>query len=141
MNKEKLQAYNQKVIDEFRSNHGIVGGDFEGAPVMLLTTRGARSGKERVSPLVYTRDGDRYVIIASYAGSPRNPAWYHNLKANPEVRLEVGSETFTARATETSGAERRRLFDAQAALMPVFKEYQQKTEREIPVLVLTRISN
>ena len=135
-----MSDFNQNVITEFRANGGKVGGPFEGAPMMLLTTTGAKSGQARTSPVVYTKDGDRYVIIASKAGAPTNPDWFHNLVANPEVTLEVGTETFPARATVTSGEERTRLYDAQAALMPGFAEYSQKTTREMPVVVLERLA-
>ena len=107
--------------------------------MMLLTTTGAKSGHARTKPVVYTTDGDRFVIIASKAGAPTNPDWFHNLVANPEVILEVGDERFPARATVVSGEERRRLYDAQAALMPGFADYAQKTTREIPVVVLDRL--
>ena len=132
--------FNQQIIDEFRANGGKVGGMFEGAPMLLLTTVGARSGQPRVSPLVYTSDGDRMVIIASKGGAPTNPDWYHNLRANPEVTLEVGTETFPARASVPEGAERQRLFDHMAAQMPGFADYQRNTSRQIPVVVLERIN-
>jgi deazaflavin-dependent oxidoreductase (nitroreductase family) len=108
--------------------------------MMLLTTTGAKSGEARTKPVVYTTDGDRFVVIASKGGAPTNPDWFHNLLADPEVILEVGGERFPARATVTSGEERRRLYDAQAALMPGFAEYAQKTTREIPVVVLDRLA-
>jgi deazaflavin-dependent oxidoreductase (nitroreductase family) len=136
---DEFRDWNQQVIAEFRANAGKVGGMFEGAPMMLLTTTGAKSGQSRVAPLVYTTDNGRYVIIASKGGAPTNPDWFHNLRANPEVTVEVGTETFNARASVTDSAERRRLFDQQAALMPGFKEYEEKTTREIPVVVLERI--
>lgn len=131
--------FNQKVVDEFRANAGKVGGPFAGRPMMILTTTGAKSGKPRVVPLVYTTDGDNYIIIASKGGAPTNPDWYYNLVANPVATVEVGRETFQVRAREVKGSERRRLFDAQAELMPGFKDYEQKTTREIPVFVLERI--
>jgi deazaflavin-dependent oxidoreductase (nitroreductase family) len=133
-----FNEFNKKVIDEFRANGGKVGKPFEGAPMILVTHKGAKSGVERTTPLVYTQDGDRLVIIASKAGAPSHPAWYHNLVANPDVTVEVGTEKFPARATEVTGEERKRLYDAQAAQMSNFKEYQEKTTREIPVFVLTR---
>ena len=133
-----FNEFNKKVIDEFRANGGKVGKPFEGSPMILVTHKGAKSGVERTTPLVYTTDGDRLVIIASKAGSPNNPAWFHNLVANPDVTIEVGTEKFAARASVVSGEERRRLYDAQATKMPNFKEYQEKTTREIPVVVLTR---
>lgn len=133
------EEFNQKIIAEFRSNDGKVGPPFEGRPMILITHKGAKSGKERTTPLVYTTDGDRLVIIASKAGAPTSPDWYHNLKANPEVTVEVGTDKFRARAEEVTGDERRRLYDAQAAEMPNFKEYQEKTSRQIPVIVLNRL--
>jgi deazaflavin-dependent oxidoreductase (nitroreductase family) len=134
-----MNEFNQKIVDEFRANGGKVGEPFEGAPMILITHKGAKSGKERTNPLVYTRDGDRYVIIASKAGAPTSPDWYHNVVANPEVTVEVGTEKFRARAEVVTGEERKRLYDAQAAAMPNFREYQEKTTREIPVVVLHRI--
>ena len=100
---------------------------------------GAKSGRSLTRPLCYSRDGDRIVIIASFGGGPRNPPWYYNLLANPTVSVEVGTEKFKARAAEAKGAERQRLFEAQAGLMPFFNDYQKKTRRQIPVLTLTRI--
>jgi deazaflavin-dependent oxidoreductase (nitroreductase family) len=131
--------FNQSLIEEFRANDGKVTGVFAGRPLLLLTTTGAKSGRPRVSPLVYTTDGDRIVTIASKGGAPTNPDWYHNLVANPFVTVELPGETFQARATVIEGEERQRLYDAQAALMPGFAEYQQKTTRQIPVVVLERI--
>ena len=135
-----MNEFNQKVIEEFRANAGKVGGQFAGAPMVLLTTKGAKSGKTYVHPLVYTRDGNKYVIIASFAGGPKNPSWFHNLVANPTVTLEIGAEKFQAKASIASGAERERLFNAQAAQMPVFNDYRKKTARQIPVVMLDRIS-
>jgi deazaflavin-dependent oxidoreductase (nitroreductase family) len=130
--------FNRKIVDEFRANAGSVGGMFKGAPMVLLTTTGAKSGKTYTTPLVYSKDGNRYVIIASMAGAPNNPDWYHNIKAHPSVTLEIGTEKFKAKATVTAGAERERLFDAQAAIMPQFNEYKNKTTRQIPVITLER---
>src|SRR5690349_17542604 len=113
---DAMAEFNQKVIEEFRTNGGKVGGAFAGAPMILVTHKGAKSGKTHTTPLVYSLDGDRFVIIASKAGAPTNPAWYHNLVAHPEATVEVGSERFTAKAVEVKGAERDRLFDAQAQL-------------------------
>ena len=110
------QQFNLKVIDEFRANGGKVGKRFEGMPMVLVTGTGAKSGKTYTTPLVYSKDGDRFVIIASMAGAPNNPDWYHNIKANPTVTLEIGTERFQAKATVTSGEERERLFNAQAAI-------------------------
>ncbi len=132
------QQFNQKIIEEFRANGGIVGGPFKGAPMVLLTVKGAKSDKTYTIPLVYSRDGARYVIIASMAGAPNNPDWFHNVKANPNVTLEIGKEKFQAKATITSGDERERLFNAQAAILPVFNDYKAKTQRQIPVIALDR---
>jgi len=137
-----MANFNRDVIEQFRANGGeMKEGVFKGAPLLLLTTVGARSGATYTTPLVYTRDGDRYVIIASKGGAPTNPAWFHNLVANPNPTIEVGAETFEANATVAQGDERDRLFDAQASLMPNFAEYQQKTSRRIPVVVLERAAN
>jgi deazaflavin-dependent oxidoreductase (nitroreductase family) len=133
---EAAREFNRGVIEEFRANQGRVGGPFEGAPMMLLTTTGAKSGQARTSPVVYTRDGERFVVVASKAGAPTHPDWYHNLVANPEVIVEVGEDTFSARAVVTAGEERARLYDAHAALMPNFAEYARNTTREIPVVAL-----
>jgi deazaflavin-dependent oxidoreductase (nitroreductase family) len=135
-----MDELNQSVIREFRANNGKVSGPMEGMPILLLTMTGAKTGRTLTRPLCYSRDGDRIVIIASYGGAPRNPPWYHNLLAHPVVTVEVGDEKFRARATQTSGAERQRLFDAQARLIPFFNDYQKKTKRQIPVLTLTRVN-
>jgi deazaflavin-dependent oxidoreductase (nitroreductase family) len=134
-----MDELNQAVISEFRANQGRVSGPMEGMPILLLTMTGAKTGRTLTRPLCYSRDGDRLVIIASYGGAPRNPPWYHNLLANPVVTVEVGAEKFKARVTQTSGAERQRLFDGQSRLMPFFNDYQKKTERQIPVLTLARV--
>ena len=131
--------FNRGVIAEFRANAGKVGGPFEGAPMILLTHTGAKSGKEYTTPLVYSRDGDAVVIIASKAGAPDDPQWFRNLVANPDATVEIGTDRFAARARVAEGAERDRLYDAQAALMPNFKEYADKTTRRIPVVVLDRV--
>src|SRR4051812_28197709 len=130
--------FNQLVINEFRANNGKVGGPFEGRSVMLLTTTGAKSGRRFTLPLVYLPDGERLVIFASKAGAPTNPDWYHNLVANPVVTVEVGPETYEARATVVTGDERDNLYAQQVAVMPQFGEYQQKTTRLIPVIALER---
>ena len=136
---DAMTEFNRKVIEEFRANEGKVGGAFAGAPMIIVTHTGAKSGKAHTTPLVYSLDGDRFVIIASKAGAPTNPAWYHNLIAHPEVTVEVGAERFKARAVEARGAERDRLFDAQARLMPQFNEYKKITPRTIPVFTLARV--
>ena len=131
------QDFNARIIDEFRANEGRVGGIFEGSTLLLLHHVGARSGKDRINPLAYNRDGDRYVVFASKGGAPTNPDWYRNLKANPGVTIEVGTDTIKAVADEATGEERDRLFAAQAERSPQFAEYQRNTERVIPVMVLT----
>ncbi len=130
--------FNARIIDEFRANEGRVGPPFEGTTLLLLHHTGARSGVSYVNPLAYLRDGDRYVVFASKAGAPQNPAWYHNLKAHPEVEIEVGADMIAVRASEAQGEERDRLFSTQATRSPAFAEYQAKAgERLIPVMVLT----
>jgi deazaflavin-dependent oxidoreductase (nitroreductase family) len=135
-----MNEFNRKIIEEFHANGGKVGGPFAGAPMILITHKGAKSGRSFTTPLVYSRDGDRFVIVASKAGAPTNPDWYHNLVANPTVTVEIGTEKFQARARVTSGEERERLFNAQAKMMPQFNEYKSKTTRQIPVFVLERIA-
>jgi len=129
--------YNATIIEEFRANAGRVGGSFEGTPLLLLHHTGARSGEKRVNPLAYQRDDGRYVVFASRGGAPRNPAWYHNLKANPNATIEVGTDTIDVRASEASGVERERLYRTQAERIPQFAEYERRSERTIPVMVLT----
>ena len=131
-------AFNQQVIDEFRANEGKVGGGFAGAPMILISHTGAKSGKEYTSPLVYSLDGDKPVIIASKGGAPDDPQWFRNLLANPAVTVEIGTDKYLGRARVAEGAERDRLFRAQADLMPNFDEYATKTTRVIPVVVIDR---
>ncbi len=135
-----IHDFNRAIIEEFRANGGKVGGPFEGAPVLLLTTTGAKSGERRTTPVMYLPDGERMVIFASKGGAPTNPAWYHNLLANPTATVEVGSDTVDATAVVTTGEERDRLFDRQAGLYQQFAEYAQKTTRQIPVIALERSS-
>jgi deazaflavin-dependent oxidoreductase (nitroreductase family) len=133
-------AMTEALIVDHRAHHGqVTSGPFAGRPVLLLTTTGALSGQPRLAPLVFTRDGDHYVILGSKGGAPTHPAWYHNLLANPVVTLEVGGETFTARARVTEGAERERLWAQHVAINPNFAEYQTRTSRVIPVVVLERV--
>jgi len=129
--------FNARIIEEFHANEGRVSGMFEGASLLLLHHVGAKSGTNRINPLVYQDDDGRYVIFASKAGADTNPGWYHNLKAHPDVTIEVGADTIDAVASEATGAERERLFRAQIERAPQFAEYEQKTERVIPVIVLT----
>jgi len=131
--------FNQTIIAEFRANGGKAGGMFANTPLLLLTTVGAKSGQPRIAPLAYTTDGDHLVVIASKAGAPTNPDWYHNLVANSTVTVERGDERFQARATIAEGQERERLYAQMVARLPQFGEYQQKTSRQIPVVVLERI--
>jgi deazaflavin-dependent oxidoreductase (nitroreductase family) len=134
-----MNDFNQSVIDDFRANGGKTSGPFADTPLMIMTTKGAKSGKDRVIPIVFTRDGDRLVIAASKAGAPTNPDWYWNVKANPEVTVELPGEKFQARATEVDRAERDRLYAAHATEMPNFAEYETLTDRIIPIVVLDRI--
>jgi deazaflavin-dependent oxidoreductase (nitroreductase family) len=129
--------FNARVIEEFRANAGRVGGPFEQMPLLLLHHVGAKSGTDRINPVAYHQDGNRYVVFASKAGAPTNPDWYHNLKAHPDTTIEVGTETLGVRADEAADEERDRLFNAQAERSPQFAEYQRNTERVIPVIVLT----
>ena len=138
MNADDVNDWNAKVIAEFRAHEGKVGGQFAGAPMILVHHFGAKSGVERVSPMVYFPDGDRMLVIASAAGSPKNPDWYHNLKAHPRVPVEVGAETFPVAVEELAPAERAEKWAAITAVMPGFADYQAKAGRVIPVLALTR---
>ncbi len=128
--------HKQAVIEEFRANGGKVGGP---DPLLLLTTIGARSSQSRTTPVAYSTDGDHLVILASNGGALTNPDWYHNMLANPIVTVELGTERFQANATVAEGQERERLYAQHAALMPGFAEYQQKTTRQIPVVLLDRV--
>ena len=128
--------WNQQIIDEFRANGGVVGGNFEGVPLVILHTSGAKSGEPRQTPLFYRQEGDDLVVFASYAGAPAHPAWYHNVVAHPEVTVEVGTDTRKLRARVADGDERDRLWSAQKEQWPQFAEYEEKTDREIPVVVL-----
>ena len=131
-----MSDWNTQIIEEFRTNHGKVGGNFAGAPLLLLHSTGAKSGQERVHPMMYLADGDRYLVFASKAGAPTNPDWYHNVKANPSVIIEVGTQTIVAQAEEVVGEERDRLYAQQATLYPGFADYEAKTDRVIPVIAL-----
>ncbi len=135
-----MNEFNRRIIEEFRANGGKVGGQFENIPLLLLTSTGAKTGRSHITPLAYTTDGDRIIVIASKAGAPTNPAWYHNLIANPTATVDLGSGgSFQVKATVTSGEERDRLYKRQAEQMPAFVEYQKKTTRVIPVIALERI--
>lgn len=134
-----VHDWNAAITAEFRANGGVVGGPFAGATVLLLNTTGAKTGAARVNPLIYLADGDRYAVFASYGGAPKHPDWYFNLKAHPEVTLEVGTEAFRARAIEITGDERDRIYATQAAKSPQFAEYAHKTTRRIPVIAFERL--
>ena len=132
-----MSDWNTGIIEEFRANEGRVGGNFEGAPLLLLHTTGAKSGQERVSPVMYQYLGDGSVaVFASKAGAPDNPAWFHNVKANPDVTAEIGSETRSFRARVATGDEREPIWTKQKADYPGFADYETKTDREIPVVIL-----
>jgi deazaflavin-dependent oxidoreductase (nitroreductase family) len=130
--------YNAYTISEFRKNHGKVGGNFEGAPLLLLHTTGKRSGKPRVNPVMYLKQGEHYLVFASKGGADTNPDWYHNLKAHQDIQIEVGDETIDVRAEEITGRERDTLYALQASKYPGFADYQRKTKRIIPVIALTK---
>jgi deazaflavin-dependent oxidoreductase (nitroreductase family) len=130
------EDHNQAVIREFRANQGRVGGGFEGAPLLLLHTRGAKSGAERVHPVMYLAFEGRTYVFASKAGADSHPDWYHNLLAHPEVEVELGGATRSARANPVTGAERDRIYAEQVQRIPGFGEYQAKTNRVIPVVEL-----
>jgi deazaflavin-dependent oxidoreductase (nitroreductase family) len=131
--------FNAQIIDEFHANEGRVGGPFEGLTLLLLHHTGAKSGQSRINPLAYQSDAGRYVIFASKAGAPSNPDWYHNLKAHPNVKIEVGRDTLDAVAEELTGEERDRIYRTQAERVPQFAEYEQKAGRVIPVIALTPV--
>jgi deazaflavin-dependent oxidoreductase (nitroreductase family) len=134
----EVTDWNTMIIEEFRANEGRVGGMFEGMSLLLLHHTGAKSGTERVNPLAFLTDDGRYVVFASKGGAPTNPGWYWNLKANPDVTIEVGTDSIEATASEATGEQRERLFRAQADRFPQFDDYVQKAAgRKIPVMVLT----
>ena len=131
-----MNDWNRQTIEEFRANGGMVSGFWEGKPLLLLTTTGAKSGQRRTTPMMYLGDGDRLLVFASKRGAPTNPDWYHNLVVHPEVTVEVGTETYEATATVLNGEERDRFYARQAELYPQFGEYQANTTRIIPVIAL-----
>jgi deazaflavin-dependent oxidoreductase (nitroreductase family) len=134
----EMNDYNRRLIEEFRSHGGKVGGVWEGTPLLLLTTRGAKSGERRTTPMGYMPDGDRLIVFAANGGEPPNPDWYHNLVAHPHVTVEVGTQTFDAIAVVTEDAERNRLWMQGVALYPFLAEHQAKTTRQVPVIALSR---
>jgi deazaflavin-dependent oxidoreductase (nitroreductase family) len=131
--------FNQKIIDEFREYAGKVGGPFEGAPMLLLHTKGAKTGRDLVHPVVYQDDDGRLVIFASKGGAPTNPSWFHNLRANPRATVEVGTDTFEVNARVAEGDERERIWTKQKKIMPGFADYEKNTTRQIPVIILERV--
>ena len=139
MTENPINDFNQSIIDEFRANDGKVGGQFEGANLLLLHTTGAKSGQQRVNPLAYFDIDGRLIIIGSFAGAPVNPAWVHNLRANPQAHVEVGTDAFDVTAHELPSAERDELFPKITAVAPGFAEYQSKTSRVIPLFELQRV--
>lgn len=134
-----MSDWNTGIIEEFRANAGKVGGPFEGKPLLILHSSGAKTGKEHVNPVVYTTDGDKLIVIASKGGAPTHPDWYYNLVANPLATVEVGTEKFQVRAEILPEPDRTRLYKQMITVMASFAEYEQKTTRVIPVFALTRV--
>jgi len=132
-----MSDWNAGIIAEFRKNHGKVGGNFEGAPLLLINHKGAKTGKARTNPVMYLKDGNRYLVFASKGGHPTHPDWYHNLKAHPDVKIEVGDQTIEVHAEELTGQERDRLYAKQSGLYPQFANYQKNTKRTIPIIAFT----
>ncbi len=135
-----VNDWNTKIIEEFRSNGGAVGGQFEGAPLLLLHSTGAKSGEERVNPMMYQEVGSDMAVFASKAGAPTNPDWYHNLMANPRAVVEVGTDEVAVEARVATGEERERVWTKQKADYPGFADYERATTREIPVVILSPVS-
>jgi deazaflavin-dependent oxidoreductase (nitroreductase family) len=135
-----MSDWNTKIIEEFRANGGAVGGQFQGAPLLLLHTTGAKTGREHVTPMMYRQIDGGYAVFASKAGAPTNPDWYHNLVANPAVRAEVGTQTLDLAARVADDAEREPIWTAQKTDFPGFAEYEDKTTRQIPVVILKPVS-
>jgi deazaflavin-dependent oxidoreductase (nitroreductase family) len=140
LNMSVVNDWNKKTIDEFRANGGKVGGSFEGKTLLLLHTTGAKSKQERINPVAFVRDGERFVVIASKGGAPTNPSWYYNILAHPELTIEVGTEKFQVHAKVAEEPERNRLYNKMVEMMPGFDDYRKKTTRKIPVIVLTPVT-
>jgi deazaflavin-dependent oxidoreductase (nitroreductase family) len=134
----RASDWNTAIIEEFRANDGVVGGPFTGAPILLLHTRGAKSGAKRINPMMYLEENGTIYVFASKAGADHNPDWYHNLVANPDVSVEAGTETFDAVATPLPEDERARVYAVQSSRYPTFADYQEKTSRVIPVVKLEK---
>jgi deazaflavin-dependent oxidoreductase (nitroreductase family) len=135
-----MSDWNDKIIEEFRANGGKVGGPFDGAPILLLHTTGARTGQKRVNPMMYRPLDGGYAVFASKAGAPTNPDWYHNLVANPDVQAEIGTQTLALRARVAANAEREPIWAAHKTAYPGFQEYEEMTTRQIPVVILEPVS-
>ena len=135
----EVNEFNRNLIAEFRANNGKVEGAFGGAPLLLLTTTGAKTANQHTTPLVHLNDGGQIYVFGSMGGAPKNPAWYHNLVVNPDVTVELPGDTFEARAVPVAGDERDRIWTAQKEAMPAFKDYEAKTDRQIPVILLERV--
>ncbi len=136
----EVTDWNTKIIEEFRGNAGKVGGPFEGAPLLLLHTTGAKTGREHVSPMMYRKVDGGYAVFASKAGAPTNPDWYHNLVTHPAVQAEIGTQTVDLTARVAGDAEREPIWTAQKSEYPGFAEYEQQTTRQIPVVILEPVS-
>ncbi len=136
----EVEDFNSKIIEEFRANGGKVGGGFDGAPLLLLHTTGAKSGRERVNPVMYQAVGDSYAVFASKGGAPVNPDWFHNLLANPRVRAEIGTQTVELTARVADGETRDRIWSAQKSAYQGFADYERKTSRQIPVVILDPVT-
>jgi deazaflavin-dependent oxidoreductase (nitroreductase family) len=134
-----MSEFNRRLIDEYRASGGRVGGSYEGAPLLLLTTTGAKSGRPHTTPLMYLEDGGRLVVFGTAGGAPNNPDWYYNLLAQPEATVELGPDTSAVRATVAAGPERERLAALQAERRPDFADYEATSARKIPVVVLERL--
>ena len=134
------EDFNSKIIAEFRENEGKVGGPFQGAPLLLLHTTGAKSGRERVNPMMYQAIGDGFAVFASKGGAPTNPDWYHNVVANPHVKAEIGTDTIELTARVADDATRAPIWEAWKKANPGFADYEAKTTRQIPVVLLDRVS-
>jgi deazaflavin-dependent oxidoreductase (nitroreductase family) len=136
---EEMDEYNRRLIEDFRAHGGKVSGEFERTPMLLLTSTGARSGQRHTTPMGYMPDSDRLIVFAANGGAPKNPDWYHNLVAHPQVTVEVGTETFAALAVVTQGTEREQLWIRGVAMFPFLAKHQAKTPRQIPVIALSRL--
>jgi deazaflavin-dependent oxidoreductase (nitroreductase family) len=135
-----VNDWNTNIIEEFRTNEGRVGGPFEGAPILLMHHKGAKSGIERVNPLAYQPiDENTWAVFGSKGGAPTNPDWYYNVQANPRGLAEIGTETIDVTFRVAEGDERERIWEKQKHLMPPFAQYEEKTDRQIPVVILERV--